>query len=193
MILELTNHLWQSTLFAVVAGLATLAFRKNRAQVRYWLWLSASCKFLVPFSLLMSLGNHLLWTPAASKIAAPAVSTAILQIAQPFPNNPSVVPAAPANADWTPAALLAIWLCGFAAIALIRARGWRRIRAAVRSSTPIDMLAGMQVRSSPGLLEPGVVGLFRPILLLPAGIADRLDPPQLEAVLAHELCHGAIT
>jgi bla regulator protein BlaR1 len=27
------------------------------------------------------------------------------------------------------------------------------------------------------------------ILLLPAGIAERLTPPQLEAVLAHELCH----
>ncbi len=34
-----------------------------------------------------------------------------------------------------------------------------------------------------------MVGLLRPILLLPAGIAERLTPPQLEAVLAHELCH----
>jgi bla regulator protein BlaR1 len=34
-----------------------------------------------------------------------------------------------------------------------------------------------------------VVGLFRPILLLPAGIAERLEPPLFEAVLAHELCH----
>jgi bla regulator protein BlaR1 len=189
MIPELTNHIWQSTLFAAVAGLATLAFRKNRAQVRYWLWLSASVKFLVPFSLLMSFGNHLQWTPVAKKIAAPAVSTAMLQITQPFPNNPSSVPVAPGHAAWTPLAPLAMWLCGFTAIALLRARGWRRIRAAVRSSTPIDMLASMQVRSSPGLLEPGVVGLFRPILLLPAGIAERLEPAQLEAVLAHELCH----
>ncbi len=45
MIAELTNHLWQSTLFAVAAGLLTVAFRKNRAQVRYWLWFSASFKF----------------------------------------------------------------------------------------------------------------------------------------------------
>ena len=59
MIGELTNHLWQSTLFAVAAGLLTVAFRKNRAQVRYWLWFSASLKFLIPFSLLMSLGSHL--------------------------------------------------------------------------------------------------------------------------------------
>jgi len=34
----ITNHVWQSTLFAVAAGLLTLVFRRNRAQVRYWLW-----------------------------------------------------------------------------------------------------------------------------------------------------------
>ena len=47
----------------------------------------------------------------------------------------------------------------------------------------------MDVRSAPGLLEPGVVGFLRPILLLPEGIAECLTPRQLEAVLAHELCH----
>ena len=45
MIGELTNHLWQSTLFAVAAGLLAFAFRKNRAQIRYGLWFSASLKF----------------------------------------------------------------------------------------------------------------------------------------------------
>ena len=54
-----TNHLWQSTLAAAAVALTTLAFRKNRAQVRYCLWLSASVKFLVPFVLLVSLGNGL--------------------------------------------------------------------------------------------------------------------------------------
>jgi bla regulator protein BlaR1 len=53
----------------------------------------------------------------------------------------------------------------------------------------IAYAACVEVRSSPGLLEPGVVGLWRPILLLPAGIRERLTPPQMEAVLAHELCH----
>jgi bla regulator protein BlaR1 len=38
-------------------------------------------------------------------------------------------------------------------------------------------------------LEPGVVGLVHPILLLPDGIVERLTPSELEAVLAHELCH----
>ena len=43
--------------------------------------------------------------------------------------------------------------------------------------------------SSPTLLEPGVFGIFRPVLLLPEGIFERLTPAQLKAVIAHELCH----
>ena len=98
MIGELTNHLWQSTLFAIAAGLLTIAFRKSRAQIRYWLWLTASIKFLVPFSLLMSLGSHLGWAPAAKKIATQAVSVTMVQIAQPFPDTFSLVRSAPRRA-----------------------------------------------------------------------------------------------
>ena len=43
--------------------------------------------------------------------------------------------------------------------------------------------------SSATRLEPGVFGIRKPVLLLPEGITDRLTPAQLEAVLAHELCH----
>jgi bla regulator protein blaR1 len=39
-------------------------------------------------------------------------------------------------------------------------------------------------------LEPGVFGIFRPVLILPEGIADHLTTAQFEAVLAHELCHA---
>jgi len=34
-----------------------------------------------------------------------------------------------------------------------------------------------------------VFGVFRPVLLLPDGIGDRLAPAELRAILAHELCH----
>ena len=189
MIAELTNHLWQSTLFAAAAGVLTVASRKNRAQVRYWLWFSASLKFLVPFAALMSLGSHLQWAPAAHKIATPSVTFAMEQIARPFSETAALAPSTPATREWLPVAIFGMWACGFAGVALLRLRGWLRIRAAVRASTRIDMPAAVEVRSSPGLLEPGVVGVFRLFLLLPEGIADRLTPPQLEAVLAHELCH----
>ncbi|HEY3884210.1 MAG TPA: M56 family metallopeptidase, partial [Vicinamibacterales bacterium] len=39
------------------------------------------------------------------------------------------------------------------------------------------------------MLEPGVVGIRRPILLLPDRIAECLTPEQLDAVVVHELCH----
>jgi bla regulator protein blaR1 len=191
MIAELTNHIWQSTVFVILAGLITLAFHRNRAQVRYWLWLSASLKFLLPFSLLMTFGHRLEWASGSHSIApAPAVRLAVVQLTQPFPETLPQAPSTRAVHDWTATAVFGLWACGFATLTVLRLRGWRRIRAAVRSSGPIDVLGTMQVRSSPGLLEPGVVGLFHPILLLPTGIAERLQPLQLKAVLAHELCHA---
>jgi hypothetical protein len=38
----ITNHLWQSTVFAGLAWVLTLALKGNRAQVRYGVWLVAS-------------------------------------------------------------------------------------------------------------------------------------------------------
>src|SRR5580658_1441650 len=104
MIGELTTHLVQSTVFAAAAGLLTVAFRKNRAKVRYWLWLSASLKFFVPCALLMSLGSHIEWTPAAQKIATriatPAVSFAVEYVAEPFPATLSLAPSTPRGTNW---------------------------------------------------------------------------------------------
>jgi uncharacterized protein (TIGR03435 family) len=59
----------------------------------------------------------------------------------------------------------------------------------VCKSTRISILAPVEIRVAPGLLEPGAVGLMRPVLLLPGGIMERLTSSELEAVLAHELCH----
>jgi len=190
MIPALTTHLWQSTFFALAAGMLTFAFRRNRAQVRYWLWLSASGKFFVPFAVLMSLGGLLgMRSPAAHKIATemttPAISYTMVQFSEPLPVEPLVS----SEIHWIPLALCIAWFCGFLTITLIRFRSWLRVRGAVRASAAIDIFDDVEVRVSPGLLEPGVVGLLRPILLLPEGIAEHLTPSELKAVLAHELCH----
>lgn len=200
---EMANHLWQSTVFAAGAALLALALRRNRAQVRYWVWLAASAKFLVPFSALAGIGGAL-WESLAARtiateIAAPATVATINQVAEPFRASLSqAIPAAasaPHATHWVPIAILCAWACGFAIVALMRIRGWLRVRRMLRASVPVDlgaslvMATSMDVRSCAGLLEPGVVGFWRPVLLLPDGIAGSLTPEQLEAVLAHELSH----
>jgi uncharacterized protein (TIGR03435 family) len=59
----------------------------------------------------------------------------------------------------------------------------------LHAALPLPLKLEIQVMSSPVLVEPGVFGILRPVLLLPEGITDRLTPAQLEAILAHELCH----
>lgn len=187
-----TNHIWQSTVFALTAGLLTLGFRANRATVRYWLWFSASVKFLMPFSLLIVLGSRVDWSPAAKGVVtAPAspVTLALEQISRPFPARlPQSSPAQNSHSGARRTIFL-LWACGFASVALMRSRGWRRVRRALASSVASGIAAPVEVRFSPGLLEPGVVGWRRPVLLLPAGIAEYLTPAQLKAVMAHEFCH----
>jgi uncharacterized protein (TIGR03435 family) len=47
----------------------------------------------------------------------------------------------------------------------------------------------VELKMLPIPVEPGIFGLFRPVLLWPQGISQRLDDAQLEAVVAHEVCH----
>jgi RND family efflux transporter MFP subunit len=195
MIAALTNHVWQSTLFAIAAGLLTLILRQERAGIRYWIWFSASVKFLLPFSLLILLGSHLGNVPAARKIQAglPAASLSLGEFGQPFSGSIPQVPSIPPAIPWAPLAALAVWACGFSSVVAFRVRGWRRIRAVLKASEPAGLPSPVEIRclqSGAGrAFEPGVVGLFRPILLLPADIQQRLSRDQFDAILAHEMCH----
>ena len=70
------DHLWQSTAFALLAPVVAFWLRPNRAHVRYLVWLVASIKFLIPFSVLIDAGSRLrpLSHYAASAILATAQS-----------------------------------------------------------------------------------------------------------------------
>jgi uncharacterized protein (TIGR03435 family) len=128
-------------------------------------------------------------------MAAPSVSQTFEQIAQPFSSMPASNSSTQAPAtEWTLWVISIVWLMGFVTILFTRLQIWRHIRAVIRTSTPMkisntEIPAAIAVRSSGGLLEPGVVGWLRPVLVLPADIQERLTPVQLNAVLTHELCH----
>jgi len=65
----------------------------------------------------------------------------------------------------------------------------RQVRAAVREALPRAFVGVVPVKSSPTIPEPSVVGVFRPVILLPDGIDAHLTPLQLKSVLLHEMAH----
>jgi bla regulator protein BlaR1 len=191
----MANHLWQSTVFAGLAGLLAVLLRGNHAGTRYWLWLTASVKFLIPFSALAALGSRLGglsgWLAMAPVARRPELSIVVEEISRPFPASPAAAASSilARHPGVLPGILLAVWIAGFVAVAFSWWRRWQRIRQAVRGAVPLDLEVAVPVLSSPAMLEPGVFGIFHPVLLLPEGIVDRLTPAHLEAIVAHELCH----
>ena len=187
----MANHLWQSTVFAGLAGLLAVLLRGNHAGTRYWLWLTASVKFLIPFSALAALGSRLGglsgWLAMAPVARRPELSIVVEEISRPFPASPAAAASSilARHPGVLPGILLAVWIAGFVAVAFSWWRRWQRIRQAVRGAVPLDLEVAVPVLSSPAMLEPGVFGIFHPVLLLPEGIVDRLTPAHLEAIVAH--------
>ena len=200
MIREVLDHLWQSTCIAGALGLVTWAFRSHGASVRHALWFAASVKFLLPFSLLITLGAQI---HLPSSAAAPTLG----QIVTPFSSGSAPVlrstppPTAGTNLVSTPTPvagrvgqlvgpiLLTLWGLGCAIVLARWLTLWVRIRRALRQSSPFELRAPIPVRISSSTLEPGVVGVFRPVLLLPAGIEQHLDATQLQSIVLHEMTH----
>src|SRR6266513_498749 len=205
----LGDHLWQSTLFAVVAGLLTLILRNNHARARYWLWLAASMKFLIPFSLLVALGSHLPWSRGSAGTKA---GLYFEEVSQPFSQpamtvisraTPSTI--SPSVTHLLPGLLAAAWLCGFLVVLSVWCLRWRGISVAIREAVPLregrevealrrlERMGGMRTRIemllSRASLEPGIFGIARPVLVWPERISERLEDVHLEAILAHEVWH----
>lgn len=207
----LGDHLWQSTIFAAAAAGLALALRGNQARTRYWLWLAASLKFLFPFSLLVRVGGYLA-VPHKQTATKAAFSSAFEQLGQPFAATTanSMARSAPATTAVNPAThylplLLIVWLLGSLAVLLVWFVRWQRISAIAKSGIPLQegpaatFVAQLQennaahdkvaIVSTSATIEPGIFGIFRPVLLWPAMISGQLTEAHTESIVAHELCH----
>src|SRR5262245_16015820 len=204
------DHIWQSTLFLVGAALVTLGLRKNHARVRYSVWLAASLKFLVPFTLLVSIGSHLEWLPVSTS-GFPTLVAAVEAVSEPFSRaGITFVAQSAAGPAWfsyniLASALVTIWLAGFVAMLTTHWRAWRPIGRAIREARrltegrefdalqrarqTLGLRTHITLLSSPGFREPGVAGFVRPSLLWPDAVSDVLEDEELNAILAHELTH----
>ncbi len=196
MIGEIGNHLWQSSLFVVAAALVAIALRKNRAHIRYWVWLAASLKFFGAV-LLVDRDRQLFRFDTGREeypfgiafVYRGAIRAAVLK------HTAVAGDARPSGTDKLAADIVSRCMaCGVWVVVSMRIREWLRIRAILEESVPSEIPFPIQVRISAELMEPGVVGLnlfglSKAVLLLPEGLTENLTAQQLEAVLAHELFH----
>jgi uncharacterized protein (TIGR03435 family) len=196
LLFPLANHLWQSTIIVALAGLLAFALRNNRASLRYGIWMGASIKFLIPFSLFIGVGSQLRWH--SSQVAEPyALPAVVTQVSQPFsePVAMRLLRDVPPEPSRIPATLFTLWISGFMVSVFLWFRSWYRIREAVNAASPLLMdlpnhvRTSVRVLGSAGFVEPSVFGLYRPVLLLPIALLHRLTPGQLQAVIVHELAH----
>ncbi|MBC3785393.1 M56 family metallopeptidase [Spirosoma utsteinense] len=64
---------------------------------------------------------------------------------------------------------------------------WTELVDTLRSALAVRVV--VQVRESARIAVPMVVGILKPVLLIPIGLATNLSMREVEAVLAHELAH----
>jgi bla regulator protein BlaR1 len=213
---EVANHLWQSTAFAAMVALLALCLRGNRAQVRYRLWMAASLKFLIPFSLLTGVGGML------AKRELPAgpqfVMYSLFDVAgQPFSGAPghhglSAMQPGGWPSRWIeglladmPASVTGIWICGVVVVLLVWLARWSTVAVILRGAQElkngreIEMLrrvaacahvhTRVRLMLSQSMMEPAICGVAHPVLLWPLGLSERLDDDEIEAIVTHELTH----
>ena len=188
-------HLWQSTTFLALAAAAARMLRRYPAPARYSVWMAASLKFLLPYSALVSLGGKFAWR------TAPVAAAGVWAAADPIARTAALPGAASAGPRLAAVTILTCaWLAGCILVTFRWAARWRMVRAARRAAEPVGggreriilrriTDRPIEILRSRSALEPGVFGIFRPVLMLPAGIADRLSDRQLEAIFAHEVEH----
>ena len=194
----IVNHLWQSTLVIFVAWLLALTLKRYEARIRYWVWIAASLKFLIPFSLLTAMGRSLRLADAPPFDSS--VASAVVRVQQPFSASSTPVismslrqlASGVSHPHYTLSAskiLTVVWLCGSLFLLFRWLWTWLVIQSIVRAASPQPSPIDVPILATSQRIEPGVVGLFHPVLLLPAQILQRMPEDQFRAVLAHERCH----
>ncbi len=181
--------------------------RRNPARVRYGLWLVASWKFVVPFSLLVGLGGLLPRHPVTVVATPGAVYSAVDAVGQPFSETDAVMTRPVVHRvgwmEWAedslPLLLAAVWMCGTVSVLVVWLVRWRQVSAAMGRTVSVDagreaavlrrLGGGVELRMSQDAMEPGVFGIVRPKLIWPERLSERLDDEHIEAIVAHELEH----
>lgn len=209
--------LWITLQAAVLVGVLLAVDRllrhRIRAALRHGLWMLVLLKFVLPPGFL-SPTSLAYWI--APRLAEPirVVSFTGSPKVGPLAASSTEIPVGALTAGFTPAPvslqlpgiLALVWLAGigvWTTAVLVRNR---RIQALVRGSEPapetlvqlleeaadrlhIDRLPSIRLTRT--AYSPALFGFFRPVILLPRELPERIGPEALRQVLRHELVHLA--
>ena len=135
-----------------------------------------------------------------------APSTEVPQIQPSQTNSETVAPVTSAvsglNALTWQAFVFLLWLVGVLVISVLLIQRMLFVKGLIAQSEPAknrlpDMLnqcrrqvgigRNIELRLSNNISSPAVCGLFKPVILIPAALVEKLSPDRLRAVLFHEL------
>ncbi|MDR0532944.1 MAG: ankyrin repeat domain-containing protein [Verrucomicrobiales bacterium] len=215
----LIESTWQASLLALlVVGVQFIFHRTLTARWRYLLWLPVIVRLLIP-ALPESPASIYRYVPAAEStftteiIRTPAVlidpanDQKIQTPAPPEPAQPLPIPAA-SSPEFYPAPHTLIFLAWLVVTSLLAMlfilRNFllsRRISSLASPATPTlqelaDQARAMYkikrhipVRELANLDSPAIIGLFRPVILLPKNLSSQLANDELTAIFRHEFAH----
>ncbi len=201
----LLHSLWQAALLGLVAALGFYLLRRRSAQSRYALGVAA-----LSTQILASVATYIYYLPSSLEKSTAAVFTNYQ-----FVNTPAGVigPIAPLPIllqvqFWLAMhlnELVVCWLIGVGVLLLRFAGGWFYLERLRFVSRPVrdggwqtrfgvlvarlDIGRAVELRETARIVTPMVVGVLRPVVLVPIGLLAGLSVAQVEAILAHELAH----
>ena len=204
----LTLSLTVSLVLLPLLALAPRLHHRYAGRTFYVLWLLLAVRLVLPLQLVLPEPAVTVELPPSQAVTVPAAvrpraEAAVSDVPQ-FAGAAEPAPAAPEavrTLSWTQLGAW-LWLGGMAALLVYQGAGYALARRRLlRDAEPgseeetallAALAAGLGVRRAPPLLRtadaasPMVLGLARPVLLLPEGA---LPAEELEVVLRHELTH----
>ncbi|MEO8205763.1 MAG: M56 family metallopeptidase [Chthoniobacterales bacterium] len=207
---------WQASLIVVVILLAQWIFgSKISAGLRYGLWILVVARLLLPALPQSSLSIYNYTSTPQDMVLERTATTFIVMPVRPDQKPQLIHANAPVETEvrpryWQemrhswPQILAVIWLMGaclmlgrlFFTYSLFRRRLTTRMlpvskktRKLLEESATHLFVRAPQIMQTDLMKTPALIGLFRPIILLPTGAEAQFQPAELRQMLLHELAH----
>lgn len=199
---EVGQHIWQSTLFALLALVALRLMAKAEARLRLTVYWIAMLKFILPAAAVTAVVE---WAglDSTSLQNLPAVPL-IAMVAQPEIEE-TVMVRAVSSTKLLLIVLGGVWATGVILSLSIWLTRHMRHKSGIKAQRVLEYGAEAEafkeaerrlgVRSrvalieADGIDEPAVVGLVAQRVVMPAWLSSRLSYEEMVAVLGHELAH----